>query len=165
MRSTIKRGQRAQAIIKMRGGRLPETPFGGAVERSAPQGIPGLSEAANEPDNFCRIEACAPLQSRMPLGEGDATRPGMSQAQLESDPSGVNQFFQALLATGEFDSACPRTAEALSQLRAVRHLLRVSCSSELAESGRFDPLLRQLLAHLQAPLCEALESGSEGCDR
>ena len=165
MRSTMKRGPRTPAVQKLHSRALSEKHFGGAAEMSVPQVNPDLVGFSNEPDNFCRIETSFPSHSPMSLGEGDDTRSGAPQVRFDSGPSGFTHFFQALLARDEFDSACPRTAEALSQLLAARHRLRLNCLSELAESGRFDPLLRQLLAHLQAPLCAALESGSEGCDR
>ena len=165
MRSTIRRRPRTPAVKKMHGRAFSEKPFGGAAEMPFPRPDPGLAEISNEPDNFCRIETSLPSHSPMSPGEGDDTRSGVPQVRFESGPSGFTHFFQALLARDEFDSACPRTAEALSQLLAARHRLRENCLFDLAESGRFDPLLRQLLAHLRAPLCEALESGSEGCDR
>ena len=165
MRSTVRLGPRTPAIQKMHvqartKKALADTcdwPVLGAGFISAERSI--------EADNFCRIDTGTKSHSRTSEEEAEPAQPERFPAGADSDLAEVTQFFQTLLARDEFDSVCPRTAGALSQLLAARHRLRVNCSSELAESGRFDPLLRQLLAHLQAPLCEALESGSEGCDR
>ena len=165
MRSNIKRGPRTPAVQKMHDRALSEKSFDGAAEMSVPQGNPDPFEFSNEPDNFCRIEASFPSHSPMSLGEGDDTRSGAPQVRFDSDPSGVTLFCQTPLAKGEFDSVCPRTAASLSLLLSASHRLRLACSAELAESGRFAPILRQLLARSQGLACEALPQPQEGCGR
>lgn len=165
MRNTSKRGPRTRALQKMHGIALPMKPFDGSTEVPVPLPDPGLADVSNEPDNFCRIETSIPSHSRVPKGEGDDTRSDMPLGRFETDPSGVTPYFQALLAKGEFDSVCPSTAASLLLLLSASHRLRLACSAELAESGRFAPILRQLLARSQDLACEALPQPQEGCGR
>lgn len=165
MLSNIKRGPRTPAVQRMHGWAWSEKRLDGAIGVTGAPTNPGLAGISAEPDNFCRIGASLPSHSRMSEGEGAVSRPRMPQVWLDSDPSGVTLSCLTLLARDEFDSVCPQTAEAVSQLLEAQRRLRVACSLEVDGSGRFSPTLLQLLAHSQGLVCEALPQPQEGCGR